>query len=74
MFYLQISTPRRRRHPLNTTLPGQTHGPFATSQEAEGFFTKLTLWYPLVMQQATFQVIYQGEPARHAAEHTSRSL
>ena len=74
MFYLQISTSRRRRHPLVSILPGPTHGPFATSQEAEGFFTKLTLWYPQVMQRATFRVIYEGEPARHAAEHTSRPV
>ncbi|HLV81345.1 MAG TPA: hypothetical protein VKT32_13755 [Chthonomonadaceae bacterium] len=71
MFYLQISTPRRR--PRRGPAPlSPTHGPFATSQEAEGFFTKLTLWYPRVMQQATFRVIFEGEPARREVEHVSR--
>ncbi|HZT41003.1 MAG TPA: hypothetical protein VFA07_02380 [Chthonomonadaceae bacterium] len=71
MFYLHISTPRRRRT-LPSTLLGPTHGPFATSQEAEGFFTKLTIWYPRVMQRATYKVIYQGGPARRESAHTSR--
>jgi hypothetical protein len=71
MFYLQITT-RRRRHTLNANPLGPTHGPFATPQEAEGFFTKLTIWYPHAMQRATYRVICEGEPGQRDWEHPSR--
>jgi hypothetical protein len=55
LYYLHIKTLSGASGEANRLAP--IHGPFATPQEAQGFFTKLQLWYPLVMRQAEYEVV-----------------
>lgn len=65
MVYLYITMPApRAEYPRPHD---DIHGPFATEQEAWGFFKKLKIWYPAGMKQATGQVVTQAPAAYHAA-------
>ena len=59
MYYLEISAASPR---MSDPCPhSNTHGPFASEQEAFGFLTKLQIWYPLAMQEAAYQIVVQAE-------------
>ncbi len=55
MYYLHVKTQPRSAEGLCPF--SNTHGPFATQQEAAGFFTKLTIWYPSAMKEAAYNII-----------------
>lgn len=63
MYYLEISAASPR---MSYPYPhSNTHGPFASEQEAYGFFTKLQIWYPLAMQDAAYRITVQKESSHH---------
>ena len=69
MFYLHVKTQPR---PAAGSCPSSnTHGPFATQQEAAGFFTKLTIWYPSAMKEAAYNIIRQADQEQATRRLTS---
>jgi len=54
MYYLQLDTPVREDQPSR---PREiVHGPFASANEAKGYWTKLTMWFPEALQGAHYEI------------------
>jgi hypothetical protein len=66
MYYLHVSA---SAEPNTCHLADHPHGPFASEQEAKGFVTKLSMWYPGVMQEAECTI--SREPPAEARWHHS---
>ena len=48
------------------------HGPFATANEAQGYWTKLTMWFPEALQGAHYEITGQVAKDGETMEHTPR--
>lgn len=66
MYYLYVKTRSANSDESESCRLSPVHGPFATPHEARGFFTKLQLWYPMVMHQAEYEVIERDAGSRTA--------
>ena len=67
MYYLHVSTSAAENGARH--LVDHPHGPFASEQEAQGFVTKLSMWYPRAMRNAEFTIV--REPNAEARWHHS---
>ncbi len=71
MVYLHITATQR---PAGHPLPHDNiHGPFASEQEAWGFFRKLKLWYPVSMAKATCRLMGHGSSTQHTPRREARA-
>ena len=67
MYYLLHDSPPadgRRSKPRDIV-----HGPFATANEAQGYWTKLTMWFPEALQDAHYQITGQTIRDESVQEH-----
>ena len=55
MYYLQLVAPApQEQRPVPRDI---VHGPFASANEAQGYWTKLTMWFPDALQGADYQIM-----------------
>jgi hypothetical protein len=67
MYYLHVLSSTAEQSACH--LVEHPHGPFTSEQEAKGFVTKLSMWYPGVMQDAECTIV--REPSVVARWHHS---
>ena len=73
MYYLRLTPttfPAHAPHPS-----ASLQGPFASEQEARGFFRKLTMWYPEAMREThyTITILAEYETDELRAERGAKS-
>lgn len=64
MVYLHVITPSTEqtgRCPRDVF-----QGPFASAREAQGYITKLMMWFPEAMQEADYKIVSQPRPTKSA--------
>lgn len=67
MFYLQLVAPApREQRPMPRDI---VQGPFASANEAQGYWTKLNMWFPEAMQEAQYQITDRSALVDATADH-----
>ena len=55
MFYLKVVAPTARTHQSGPR--DIVQGPFASVNEAQGYWTKLEMWFPETMEGANYRIM-----------------